>query len=275
MTQSFPSAEPQWISARLRWRPACTGRTVRCWPRPARRIRRRAGAPTSSPASRPHCTAAAMRWPPPCAPVCGHWCWKWPLQRISPLKQWTRWSSQGTPRCCTCSRRQTRTVFPMPRSPLPACLEKRLRLGSLACPASMRMYICPAVCPLLWVRTSPRRCWPAASAPSRTPACWWILEPTARSLFGIAGSFPAAPRPPGPPLRGPGFPWGWPERRAQWITSAYRTAHCRPTSLGAARRKGSAAAASSTRLPACWSWSSWTRPGFWSRTLRPLRRLYA
>ena len=45
--------------------------------------------------------------------------------------------------------------------------------------------------------------------------------------------------------------------------------------MEAARRKGSAAAASSTRLPACWSWSSWTRPGFWSRTLRPLRRLYA
>lgn len=65
------------------------------------------------------------------------------LQRISPLKQWTRWSSQGTPRCCTCSRRQTRTVFPMPRSPLPACLEKRLRLGSLACPAPMRQVYLP------------------------------------------------------------------------------------------------------------------------------------
>lgn len=150
-----------------------------------------------------------------------------------------------------------------------------LAAGELGLPCPHAQVYLPRCMSALWVRTSPRRCWPAASAPSRTLACWWILEPTAKSLFGIAGSFPAAPRPPGPPLRGPGFPWGWPERRAQWITSAYRTAHCRPTSLGAARRKGSAAAASSTRLPACWSWSSWTKPGFWSRTLRPLLRLYA
>ncbi|MFQ9681572.1 MAG: ASKHA domain-containing protein [Ruthenibacterium lactatiformans] len=40
----------------------------------------------------------------------------------------------------------------------------------------------------------------------------------------------------GPAFEGPGF-MGMAERRAQWITSAYRTAHCRPTSLGAARRK--------------------------------------
>ena len=159
---------------------------------------------------------------------------------ISAGKQWTRWSSQGTPRCCTCSRRQARTVFPMPRSPLPACLEKRLRLGSLACPAPMRRYICPAVCPLLWVRTSPRRCWPAASAAQAGhPHAGGDRKRNREiALWHRGAAFLLLHGPPGPPLRGPGFPWGWPERRAQWIASAYRTAHCRPTSLGAARRKG-------------------------------------
>lgn len=85
--------------ARLRWASCLYGPDGTLLAQASAPNPQAAGAPTSSPASRPHwhgsgdALAASVR-----AGVRALVLEMGRLQRISPLKQWTRWSSQGTPR---------------------------------------------------------------------------------------------------------------------------------------------------------------------------------